>query len=135
MANRLRVILSEVVFETQSVFNLGRLILDNAIIGFECMYTMHTIKRKKGSMIVKLDMSKAYNKVEWGFLTEVMLRLGLPRWWVERVIVSGKEVLIKDVLQSIPAYSMGLFKMPVGLLKEIQRLCNRFWWGSTEEKQ
>ena len=43
---------------------LGRLIFDNAIIGFEYMYGLRSRVRKKGSIALKLDMSKAYNWVE-----------------------------------------------------------------------
>ncbi|KAK3188491.1 hypothetical protein Dsin_028052 [Dipteronia sinensis] len=40
--------------------------------------------------------------------------------------IGGKEVLLKAVIQAIPTYTMSLFKLP--------RLCNRFWWGGSEEK-
>ncbi|KAK2661548.1 hypothetical protein Ddye_000122 [Dipteronia dyeriana] len=51
---------SEVISEIQSAFIPGRLIFDNAIMGFECMHVL-----KAGAMALKLDMSKAYDKVEW----------------------------------------------------------------------
>ena len=50
-------------------------------------------------------------------------------WQHKFLSTSGKEVLIKAVIQSIPTYSMSLFQMPKGLIKEIYRLCARFWWG------
>ena len=34
-------------------------------------------------MAVKLDISKAYDKVEWEFLKKIMLRLGLSKQWVD----------------------------------------------------
>lgn len=33
-------------------------------------------------MAVKLDISKAYDRVEWAFLRKVMLKLGLDEKWV-----------------------------------------------------
>ena len=66
LANRLKKILPKVISESQSAFVLGRQIMDNVLVAFE---TMHCIdQRRKGKnrlMAIKLDMSKAYNRVEW----------------------------------------------------------------------
>lgn len=43
---------------------------------------------------------------------------------------SGKEVLIKSVVQALPTYSMSLFKLPRGLCEHIAVLIWKFWWGS-----
>ena len=58
--------LPSIISDTQSAFVHGRLITDNVLVAFE---TMHHINQKKGgkmgNMVVKLDMSKVYVKVEW----------------------------------------------------------------------
>lgn len=38
--------------------------------------------KKKKEFALKLDMSKAYNKVEWQFLEDMMRNLGFPERWV-----------------------------------------------------
>ncbi|KAL0373133.1 UNVERIFIED_CONTAM: putative mitochondrial protein [Sesamum calycinum] len=41
---------------------------------------------------------------------------------------AGKGMLIKGVLQSIPTYAMGVFRLPEGVMRDIQSLCADFWW-------
>ncbi|KAK3218994.1 hypothetical protein Dsin_012964 [Dipteronia sinensis] len=76
LANRLRIVLGEVVSDTQSAFVPVRLISDNAIVGFECLHALKKRKRKEGSLALKLDMSEAYDRVEWEFLEKVMGIMG-----------------------------------------------------------
>ena len=55
--------------------------------------------------------------------------------WKEKLLSqAGKEVMIKAVVQSISTYSMGVFKLPVGLCKDIEAMIRKFWWGSGDSK-
>ncbi|KAL0011249.1 hypothetical protein SO802_006357 [Lithocarpus litseifolius] len=48
---------------------------------------MHSRKKgKKGSKALKLDISKAYDRVEWHFLHRIMEKLGFPAVWIDRVM-------------------------------------------------
>ncbi|KAK1593032.1 hypothetical protein Q3G72_034794 [Acer saccharum] len=47
----------------------------------------------------------------------------------------GREVLLKAVIQSIPVYSMNLFRIPASLISDIHYLCARFWWGGGGKKR
>ncbi|XP_030939661.1 uncharacterized protein LOC115964503 [Quercus lobata] len=40
---------------------------------------------------------------------------------------AGKEVMIKAIVESIPTYSMSVFKLPVGLCKDIEAMIRKFW--------
>ena len=35
---------------------------------------------------MKLDVNKAYDRVEWAFLKVMMVRLGYPKDWIDRVM-------------------------------------------------
>ena len=79
VANRLKQILPKLISPSLSAFVSGRLITDNALVAYETLHSMHCRKsRKKGSLALKLDISKAYDWVEWDFLRNIMLRLGFP---------------------------------------------------------
>ena len=70
LANRLKKkILPLIIFETQSAFQFDKAISNNILVAFETLHHMKTNKSgKNGFMTMKLDMSKAYDRVEWGFL-------------------------------------------------------------------
>lgn len=87
IANRLKSVLDTVISDTQSAFLPGRNITDNIMISIE---VMHNLKRKKlgkeGYMALKLDMSKAYDRIEWKLLREKLLKLGFDSWWTHLIL-------------------------------------------------
>ena len=87
LANRLKVTLPHLITENQSVFLSERLITDNVLVAFEVMhYLEHKRDGKDCYMAVKLDMSKAYNRVKWGFIEKVMERMGFHERWIALVM-------------------------------------------------
>ena len=87
LANRLKKILPQVISPSQSAFVPGRLITDNVLVAYESLHAMHCQKKgKTGSIALKLDISKAYDRVEWSFLKGIMEKMGFPEIWIERVM-------------------------------------------------
>ena len=77
LVNRLRPMLDDIISEAQSAFVPGRLITDNALLAFECLHYIQQEKHPGRSFCAyKLDLSKAYDRVDWVFLEQVMLKLG-----------------------------------------------------------
>lgn len=65
----------------------GRAISDNVLITHEVLHYLKTSQaQQKCSMVVKMDMSKAYNRVEWDFVSQVLHRLGFHEKWINWVM-------------------------------------------------
>ena len=65
----------------------NRLISDNVMVALE---TLHYIRNhssgSKGYMVLKLDMSKAYDKVEWQYMEMLMKKMGFADTWVKLIM-------------------------------------------------
>ena len=71
----------------QSAFILDRLITDNIIVGYECLHKIRHCKGKgKGLVALKLDVSKAYDRLEWSFLEQTMKCLGFSQKWISLIM-------------------------------------------------
>ena len=62
---------------------------------------------KKDFMAMKLDMSKAYDRVEWCFLEQILLKLGFQELWV---------ALIMECITTV-SYSILVNGEPRGMIK------------------
>lgn len=87
LANRLKLILDNIVSPNQSAFVPGRMIQDNIIVANEAFHFLKThTKGKRQALALKLDFNKAYDRVQWDFLREVMLRMGFHQDWVHLIM-------------------------------------------------
>lgn len=87
IANRMKGVLKYIISENQSALIQGRLIIDNIIIGYECINAIKDQRNVGKDMVAfKIDLSKAYDRVEWPYSKEIMLRLGFDNRWVNLIL-------------------------------------------------
>jgi hypothetical protein len=101
------------ISHNQSTFIHGRLIADNILAAYETLHTMHTrMYGRVGYMAVKLNMSKAYDRVEWVFLERAIRRMGFDDKWVDLVMKCVTSVSFSVIVNGTP---VGLFKPSRGI--------------------
>ena len=80
LVNRLRPLLEELISPNQSAFVPRRMIMDNAIIAFECLHLIQQSSTERNNFCAyKLDLSKAYDRVDWSYLEKGVAEAGLSQ--------------------------------------------------------
>lgn len=91
LVNRLRPIMCKLIGPHQNSFLPGRSTMDNVILTQEVVHSMNNKKGKKGCMIVKVDLQKAYDCVSWSFLETTLIEFGFPTRIINLILYSLRE--------------------------------------------
>jgi len=93
LASRLKLVLHKCISANQSAFVYERSILDNAMIAIEVVHHMKiSMRRRDKNVALKLDISKAYDQIDWTYLKEVMIKMGFDRRWVRWIMMCVETV-------------------------------------------
>ena len=115
------------LFFSKSVTEANRRII-KGILG------VHEIQHNEKYFRLPSLIGKGGKKTRFNYIKERVWRK-LQGWEGKLLSQVGREVLIMVVIQAIPTYAMGCFKLPLGLCNEIEVLIRKFWWGQRGEKR
>lgn len=84
-----------------------------------------------------LDLPTAVGRITSGSFDHIGERSrGKMQGWAERFLAcSGREVLLKSVIQAIPTYSMSCFQLTKKVCKQLTSSMARFWWSSSIDRR
>ncbi|XP_048502732.1 uncharacterized protein LOC125498547 [Beta vulgaris subsp. vulgaris] len=94
-------VLGQIIHPLQGAFVPDRLIQDNILIAHEVFQAFRSKSGPNGWIVIKLDMEKAYDRLEWSYIFTTLDKLGFsPIWigWIEECISSSSfSVLVNGV--------------------------------------
>lgn len=83
IANILKQVIGSLISPMQSAFVPGRMITDNILLASEVFHFMsHKTTGRKGCLVAKIDMSKAFDRMEWPYLEAVLMKMGFDMRFV-----------------------------------------------------
>ena len=63
---------------------------------------MRTEGKGNGSMLIKVDLEKAYARISWKFIKETLKKAGLPYLWIKNILHYVKTIITSIVWNGNP---------------------------------
>jgi hypothetical protein len=101
IARRLKPILPAIISPEQSGYVEGRQILDSIILAHEVIHSLQ--KTKTPGMLLKLDLSKAFDKLSWEFMREMLLAFGFNQDWVAWILNLTSSAFFSLLVNGVPS--------------------------------
>ncbi|KAE8674092.1 hypothetical protein F3Y22_tig00111769pilonHSYRG00381 [Hibiscus syriacus] len=78
IVRRLKHVMPFLIMSNQKSFISGRSITENIVINQEIVHSMHHNKTKQGWIAIKVDLEKAFDRLQWYFIRDSLIEIGLP---------------------------------------------------------
>jgi hypothetical protein len=101
IANRLKPILTHVISKEQAGYVEGRQITDNIILAHEVIHSLKTSKTP--GMLIKLDLSKAFDRASWQYLKAILDSFGFDQGWVKWILNLISSTFFSILVNGVPS--------------------------------
>ena len=102
ISNRLKVVLGRIIHPLQGAFVPERLIQDNILIAHEVFHSFNRKSGVGGWLAIKLDMEKAYDRLEWNYVLVTLEKLGFAARWISWIRSCIESVSFSILVNGIP---------------------------------
>lgn len=103
LSNCIKSFLPHIISQNQTSFVAGRNATDNSIILQEIVHSMGIMKGRKRFMVIKLDLAKEYDKMEWSFVKDCLEMLRFPTHIVDLIYACLSSVSMSINWQGRPS--------------------------------
>lgn len=100
IAKRLKPLLPSIISPEQTGFVEGRQILDGLVVTQEMIHSLN--QKKHRGMMIKLDLSKAYDRLSWRYLRMVLEAYGFEKRWIEWIYSMISTPIFSILVNGIP---------------------------------
>jgi hypothetical protein len=101
VANRLKPILTFVISKEQAGYVEGRQIMDSVILAHEVIHSLKSTKTP--GMLIKLDLSKAFDRVSWQYLRAILNSFGFDQHWVNWILNLTSSAFFSILVNGVPS--------------------------------
>lgn len=104
LTDRLSKVIDSLIDDSQSAYIKGRLIGGNIVTAHKLLHQVRLTKQK--GIFFKLDFEKAFDKVHWDFLLEVLTAIGFGPLFISWItnILQGVEPIFLLIERMVPIF-------------------------------
>lgn len=99
LTSRLKPYVAECISNSQSAFVPGREISENVILLREVLHSFNSINYTNADFCLKVDLSKAFDRMDWGFLESILPLYGIPHnmcTWIMACVRSAEFTIVMN---------------------------------------
>ncbi|KAL4383394.1 hypothetical protein GQ457_15G018290 [Hibiscus cannabinus] len=100
IAGRLKCCMETVISNSQFAFIQGCQILDCSFIANECIDEV--VRSKLRGVVFKIDFSRAYDTVDWGFLIQILKEMNFGNKWCDWIFKCVSTATISVLVNGVP---------------------------------
>jgi len=101
IAERIKGTLASALSPNQHAFLKGRNIFDAVACTQECIHSM--AKQNSNAAIMKIDIKKAYDVLDWGYLQSLLVKIGLQQGPIRWIMACYENVKYAVLINGIPS--------------------------------